>query len=243
MTTAAQSTPRDPQGRFQPGCSGNPAGKRPGTLNHAIILRRLMAEGDEAIIGHLILNQALKGEWRALRFVFERLEPKPRARAIEWNFPEHATLAEMSMTVFRAMAAGEISAEEALQIMRYLEKAELHRAAGRAAEAAARPVAAAPEASRPAATGRAAARRPADPPAVSVAPAAQEAVLHSASISTPPRAASPSWSAPVSTRRRPAAAAAAAATAAIAPLSPVAGLAAGVAGRADAQHSTCNLQP
>src|SRR5271156_1161835 len=93
--TAAQSTPRDPRGRFQPGCSGNPAGKRPGTLNHATILRRLMEDGDEAIIGHLILTQALKGEWRALRFVFERLEPKPRWRPIQLDIQAGATPAQI----------------------------------------------------------------------------------------------------------------------------------------------------
>jgi hypothetical protein len=53
MTEAASATvssiaaARDARGRFQPGCSGNPAGKKPGTLNRATILKRVMAEGDE----------------------------------------------------------------------------------------------------------------------------------------------------------------------------------------------------
>src|SRR5271170_4851416 len=73
---------RDTRGRFQPGSSGNPAGKQPGTLNHATILKRIMAAGDDEAIARQILDRALAGEWRALRFVMERLEPKPRARAI-----------------------------------------------------------------------------------------------------------------------------------------------------------------
>jgi len=38
---------RDARGRFQPGCSGNPAGTQPGTLNQATLLKRLMDDGDD----------------------------------------------------------------------------------------------------------------------------------------------------------------------------------------------------
>src|SRR5580700_3377528 len=107
MTDAASATvssiaaARDARGRFQPGSSGNPAGKRPGTLNRATVLKRIMAEGDEERIASLIVERALKGEWGALRFVQDRLEPKPRARPITLDFPETATVAEMSEIVLR----------------------------------------------------------------------------------------------------------------------------------------------
>src|SRR5271170_4131330 len=115
MTTAASANgsstaaARDARGRFQPGCSGNPAGKKPGTLNRATILRRVMDERDEERIGCLILERALKGDWAALRFMHERLEPKPRARPITLDFPAGANTAEMSEIVLRATADGEIS--------------------------------------------------------------------------------------------------------------------------------------
>jgi hypothetical protein len=213
---------RDTRGRFRPGCSGNPAGKAPGTLNEATLFKRIMAEGDEERIGRLILDRALTGEWAALRFVFDRLEPKPRARPIALDFPENATVAEMSEIVLRAMAAGEISPDEALRIARFLDMHEKHRAG---------------------ATAAAVARRPADPPAAVSLVAAPAPVLHSTCISTPPlspaaaapattmpapHAATPAWPATISTRRRRASAAAAAA-AAIAPLAPIAALAAGAA--------------
>jgi len=217
---------RDTRGRFQPGCSGNPAGKRPGTLNRATILKRIMAEGDEERIASLIVERALEGEWRALRFVQDRLEPKPRARPVMLDFPEGATVAEMSEIVLRATAAGEISPEEALQLMRLLDKVEGHRCMAWAAAAvqgepapAARPTVA---------------RRPADPPAA-VAPAPD---LHSASIAVEP---APTRPAPASTRRRRAAHEAAA-EGANGALSRFAALAAGDAKRVDGLHSTCNLQ-
>src|SRR5271156_3006018 len=83
-------TARDMRGRFQPGCSGNPAGKKPGTLNHATVLKRVLAEGDDETIGRHIIDRALKGEWVAARFVMEHLDPKPRSRPIEFGFPADA---------------------------------------------------------------------------------------------------------------------------------------------------------
>ena len=214
-TTAA----RDARGRFQPGCSGNPAGKRPGTLNRATILKRIMAEGDDERIASLIVERALKGEWGALRFVQDRLEPQPRARPIVLDFPENATVAEMSEIVLRATAAGEISPEEALQMMRLIEKVEHQRVAAWASATvhghpapAARPIVA---------------RRPAPP--------AEAPDLHSASIATP--VAEPAAS---SRRRRRAETAAAAAALSARP--EFATLVAAATGRADGLHPTCISQ-
>jgi hypothetical protein len=224
-TSSATTATRDVRGRFQPGCSGNPAGKRPGTLNRATILKRVMADGDEERVASLIVERALKGEWAALRFVRDRLEPKPRTRPIMLDFPEGATVAELSEIVLRAMAAGEISPDEAIQIMRLLDKVETQRrSAWAAAIVAGDPVSAARPTIAP---------RPADPPATD---------LHSASIvPPPPHDATRAEPAASSTRRRRAATAAAAA--AIGALPVFAPLAAGAAGWVDGLQRACNLQP
>jgi len=229
MTAAASATiaspaARDARGRFQPGCSGNPTGKRPGTLNRATILKRVMADGDPERIASLIVERALEGEWGALRFVQDRLEPKPRARPIELDFPEGATVAEMSEIVLRAMAAGEISPDEALQVMRLLDQVESQRCRAWAAAVVAGDPA---PAARPTVV-----RRPADRPAE----AAPARVLHSASIARPP-ASAPAEPTASSRRRRRAATAAVAAE--IGALPAFAALAAGAAGRADGLHPAC----
>jgi len=249
--TSSATAARDARGRFQVGCSGNPAGKRPGTLNRATIVKRIMADGDEERIASLIVERALEGEWGALRFVQDRLEPKPRARPIMLDFPENATVAEMAEIVLRATAAGEISPEEALQMMRLLDKVEGQRCAAWASAAVHGHAA---PATRPTV-----ARRPADPPEEA------EPDLHSASIAAPPAAAAepaavlqstsnaaspasvPDATAPrvaapggppaAATRRRRAAAAAPGSL----PL--VAALAAGAVGPAEGLQSACNLQP
>jgi len=142
------------------------------------------------------------------------------------DFPEGATVAEMSEIVLRAMAAGEISPDEALQVMRLLDKVEGQRCMAWAAAAVRGEPA---PAARPTVAGR-----PADPPA-EAAPAPD---LHSASIATKLAPARP---APASTRRRRAANEAAAG-AANGALSPCAALAAGAGERADGLHSPCNLR-
>jgi hypothetical protein len=223
-TTAA----RDARGRFQPGCSGNPAGKLPGTLNRATILKRVMTDGDDERVASLIVERALKGEWAALRFVQDRLEPKPRTPPIMLDFPEDATIAEMSEIVLRTMAAGEISPDEAIQIMRLLDKVETQR---RSAWAAAIVAGDPAPAARPTI-----APHPADPPAPNL-----HSDLHTASIvRPPPRDATRAEPAASSTRRRRAATTAAAAAIGAPPA--FAPLAAGAAGWADGLQRTCNLQ-
>jgi len=143
-------TARDMRGRFQPGCSGNPAGKKPGTLNHATVLKRVLAEGDDETIGRHIIDRALKGEWVAARFVMEHLDPKPRSRPIEFGFPADASVSDMYEIVARAMATGEISPDEALKTARFLDALEKKREATAAEEARARAAQAVQLAARPA---------------------------------------------------------------------------------------------
>jgi hypothetical protein len=226
--TSSTTAGRDTRGRFQPGCSGNPAGKRPGTLNRATTLKRVMEEGDDERIASLIVERALKGEWGALRFVQDRLEPKPRARPIMLDFPEGATVAEMAEIVLCATAAGEISPEEALQMMRLLGLVEdQRRTAWAAATVQGHPV----PATRPTV-----ARRPAGPPAAAPAPD-----LHSASIATPPPCDATPVEPAASLRRRRRAARAAVASALGAPPE-LAAMVAGAAGPTDRLYSTCNLR-
>src|SRR4051795_9409481 len=86
--TDTHPTTRDARGRFQPGTSGNPAGKKPGTLNHATRLKRSLEDeaGDFEAAARGIAARARKGEFAAARFLVDRLDPKPRGRPIELDF-------------------------------------------------------------------------------------------------------------------------------------------------------------
>jgi hypothetical protein len=141
---------RDGRGRWAPGQSGNPGGKRPGTRNHATRLRELLAEGDEEVAIKVLMDQVRAGNGVAARFVLDRLFPKPRDREIDLALPPPeagTTVADVLDRVLWLMAAGEITIDEASRITRLIEARrpridaarERPRAAGVSAAAAASP--------------------------------------------------------------------------------------------------------
>jgi hypothetical protein len=75
------------KGRFKPGESGNPAGKKPGTLSLKNELRKALAElcpddrrtWARATIDALMVK-AVKGDVQAARMVFEYIDGKPDAK-------------------------------------------------------------------------------------------------------------------------------------------------------------------
>jgi hypothetical protein len=125
MHAAAQTIDRDQKGRFRPGSSGNPAGKKAGTRNRATLLKEALRGGEDATVARVVIDKALAGDAVAARFLLERLEPKPRSRPIHLDIPEGLSPAGEVVATFnaalRAMAAGEITPEEAVSVARFLE--------------------------------------------------------------------------------------------------------------------------
>ena len=194
---------RDRGGRFAPGWSGNPSGKKPGTRNRATVLREMLEDGEVEGLGRQVIDRALAGDKVAGRVCFERLFPKPRSRAIELDLPEGASAAD-DLAVFDAafaeMAAGGITLDEMQSIARLLMiRRKLRESVARDATAAAASDPADAAESRAAAPARPSApQRPASPPAGRAAPRVEHRPggtdrLHPACISPtapPPAAAS-----------------------------------------------------
>ncbi len=116
MTTAI----RDARGRFQPGRSGNPKGKRPGTLNRTTRLRQWLddPEADGKRVAEALIAQAAKGNVSAIRLVMERLDPKGK---IALEVERDADVSARFEAVFSALAAGAVTPEQALQVARFLD--------------------------------------------------------------------------------------------------------------------------
>jgi hypothetical protein len=75
------------RGRFRPGQSGNPSGRRQGSRNKATIaLETLMEGGAEAIV-QAIVDAAAKGDMTAARLVLDRIVPVRKGRAIHLTLP------------------------------------------------------------------------------------------------------------------------------------------------------------
>jgi hypothetical protein len=115
---------RDERGRFVPGQSGNPLGKAPGTRNRATLLRAALDGEEGPALARIIIDKALAGDVVTARFVIGRLEPKPRDRGIELDLPEGSRARDIVAAfdaTFRAMASGEITPDEAVQVTRVLD--------------------------------------------------------------------------------------------------------------------------
>ena len=117
---------RDASGRFLPGQSGNPAGKRPGTRNRATLIREALRGDEEMALARAVIDKATAGDTVSARFLLGLLCPRPlpRGRAIALELPEGAragdTVAAFNATLL-AMAAGEITPDEALTITRVFD--------------------------------------------------------------------------------------------------------------------------
>jgi len=135
--TAQDSAARDPGGRFRPGHSGNPKGKQPGTLNRATVFKQMLRDGQPEAAAQHIIDRAVEGDMVAARFLFDRIDPKPRGRPIALDLPEDADIASSCRGVLRALVTGALSPEEALAAARCVE--QLRRTAEAAAAAAPRP--------------------------------------------------------------------------------------------------------
>jgi len=114
-----------PGGRFQPGQSGNPAGRPRGSRNRtSVLLEQLQGEGDKII--ERVVKDALKGRAVALRLVVERLLPVKgsRDKAVALDIPASGRAGELvdaAAAVMESAAAGEITLPEAQQYMQLLE--------------------------------------------------------------------------------------------------------------------------
>ena len=121
-TTAETPVKRDGNGRFAPGQSGNPAGKKPGTPNRVTRLREVLAEATVERAAEVLTEQVNAGNGVAARFVLDRLFPKPRDREIDLALEPKAgaSMVDLFDRVLWLMAAGELSVDEASRMTRLI---------------------------------------------------------------------------------------------------------------------------
>jgi len=145
--------------RFQPGQSGNPAGRPPGSLNkNTLAAQALLAERAQEIITNLT-DRAMEGHGTAMRLCMDRLVPVGRNRcvAIELPMVQTADDAEAALTVvLAALAEGKLTVSELSafitviqRMLRLAEQLAKSRQAEREREAADAVTSSAPEAAAP----------------------------------------------------------------------------------------------
>jgi hypothetical protein len=111
--------------RFQPGQSGNPAGRPPGSLNKkTLAAQAMLAERAEEIVTNL-MDRSKNGEPAAMRLVMDRLLPTGRNRPVAIELPVIKTPedAELALAVITdELAAGKLTIGEASALITLIDR-------------------------------------------------------------------------------------------------------------------------
>jgi uncharacterized protein DUF5681 len=120
---ADELSPRPPgraRGRpFEKGRSGNPAGRRIGSLNKATSAAAALLEGESEALTRKAVELALAGDPTAMRLCLERILAPCRERTVEFELPPIESAADIvtaMKAVTSALAGGAITPGEAATI-------------------------------------------------------------------------------------------------------------------------------
>lgn len=102
--------------KFTKGVSGNPAGKKPGTLSKRSQLVRLLEPHAEKLVMKAV-DLALNGDANCLRLCMERLIPKAKSESISIVFPDIDSARNAPIKIYhefiKLLAGNEITLEQA----------------------------------------------------------------------------------------------------------------------------------
>jgi Family of unknown function (DUF5681) len=109
---------------FQPGQSGNPAGRPKGARGKAAVLAERMFEGESEAIIRAAIDLAKEGDTTAVRLCLDRIAPRPRDRAITFELPplhSAADAASALAAITAAVTAGELTPSEAGELFKLVD--------------------------------------------------------------------------------------------------------------------------
>ena len=125
--SVAENTAGKQRGRpFEPGRSGNPAGRPSGSRNRTTIAAEELLEGEAEAIMRKAIEMAKAGDMVALRLCLERIVPSRKERAVKVDLPPIETAADAvkaSAALVAAVAAGELTTGQAAELGKLVEAA------------------------------------------------------------------------------------------------------------------------
>ena len=104
-------------GGFQPGQSGNPAGRPKGARHRTTVAIEALLEGEAETITRKAIEAAKGGDLVAIKLVLDRICPPRKSRPVHIELPpigDAEGVAEAQQEVLRAACAGELLLDEAL---------------------------------------------------------------------------------------------------------------------------------
>lgn len=111
--------------KFIPGQSGNPSGKKPGTLNKRTQFVKLLEPHAQELIERL-LRLANQGDPNALRLCIERLIPRAKDDVVNFEITDVDlkmvdSLLQVGEQIIKAVTNGELTPEEGQKVMGLVE--------------------------------------------------------------------------------------------------------------------------
>ena len=109
---------------FQPGQSGNPAGRPRGARGKATIFAERLFEGEAEAIIRTAIDLAKGGDMTAVRVCMDRIAPRQRERAIAYELPPLHSAADAASAVgeiVASVAAGDLTPAEAGELIKLIQ--------------------------------------------------------------------------------------------------------------------------
>jgi hypothetical protein len=110
---------------FQPGQSGNPAGRPRGARGKAAILAEELFEGEAGEIIRAAIELAKAGDTAAVRVCLDRVAPRPRGRVVPFALPPlHSAASVLSALadIAAAVSCGDLTPAEADNVSNLLDR-------------------------------------------------------------------------------------------------------------------------
>lgn len=118
---------RGPGRPFEPGQSGNPAGRPKGSRNAATRAVEVLLDGQAHALTKKAIDVALNGDGNvvALRLCLERIAPPRRASPIDIDLPQIGSLADLgaaAISVINNVADGGITPDQGAKLLDMIER-------------------------------------------------------------------------------------------------------------------------
>ena len=109
---------------FEPGRSGNPAGKASGTRNKVTLAIEALLDGEAEALTRKAIEIAKGGDLAALRLCLDRLAPPRKDRLVMFELPTITSAADAvkaSAALVAAVAVGDLTPAEAGELGKLIE--------------------------------------------------------------------------------------------------------------------------